>query len=132
MTGGKWWIGIIFQAQLDSLSGRLSCDLGYNMEAKVDPGCDAARGDEISVLDDAALLMRRANEGQQLAKAQWVVARRPLRRPATPRMKAPVHTEVTYFAVPDCRRTNSIVSRSAIARTTPALPPGTQMRSREL
>jgi hypothetical protein len=41
-----------------------------------------------------------------------------------------VHTEVTYYAVRDCHRTNSMVSRSPIARTTPALPPGMQIKSR--
>jgi hypothetical protein len=87
MAGSKWRIGIVFHIQLDSLSDRLSCDLGYNAKAKIDPRCDAARGDEVSVLDDTA----------------------------TPRMKAPVQTEVTYLAVHDCLRTNSIVSRSAIA-----------------
>src|SRR5262249_43680263 len=45
-------------------------------------------------------------------------------------MKAPVQTEVTYLAVLACRRTKSIVSASAIAWTTPALPPGTHIRSR--
>jgi len=50
--------------------------------------------------------------GSRSAKAQCVVARRPLSNPATPKMNAPVHTEVTYFAVRAWRRTNSMVSRS--------------------
>jgi hypothetical protein len=99
---------------LDGLSDRLSCDLRYHAKAKIDPGRDAARGDDVSVLDDAALLMCRTDKGQQLGPGPMGVARRPSRSPATPRMKAPVHTEVTYFAVLDCRRTNSIVSRSPI------------------
>src|SRR5215471_8854867 len=41
-----------------------------------------------------------------------------------------VDTEVTYFAAPACRRTNSMVSRSLIAPTTPLLPPGMQIKSR--
>src|SRR5262245_66079899 len=44
-------------------------------------------------------------------------------------MKAPVHTDVTYFALRDCLWINSIVSRSPIARTTPVLPPGMQIKS---
>jgi hypothetical protein len=44
-------------------------------------------------------------------------------------MKAPVHTEVTYFAPSACRRTKATVSSSTMARATPAAPPGTQMRS---
>jgi hypothetical protein len=35
-----------------------------------------------------------------------------------------VHTEVTYFAVRAWRRTNSMVSRSLNASTTPRFPPG--------
>ncbi len=57
--------------------------------------------------------------GNRSVKAQWVVARRPLSNPATPKMKAPVQTDVTYFAAPARRRTNSMVSRSPIAWTTP-------------
>src|SRR5215470_17462048 len=53
--------------------------------------------------------------GSNSVNAQCVVARRPLSNPAAPRIKAPVHTEVTYFAEVDCLRINSIVSRSPIA-----------------
>jgi hypothetical protein len=67
--------------------------------------------------------------GSNSVNAQCVVARRPFSSPAAPRIKAPVHTEVTYFAMTDCLRTNSIVSRSPIARTTPVLPPGMQIKS---
>jgi hypothetical protein len=62
---------------------------------------------------------------------QCLVARRPLSNPATPSTKAPVHTEVTYFAVPACRRTNCIVSRPFITPTMPLLPPGIQIKSRD-
>jgi len=54
--------------------------------------------------------------GNKSVNAQWVVARRPLSIPATPKMNAPVQTDVTCFAAPACRRTNSTVSRSPIAR----------------
>src|SRR6516165_5893527 len=67
--------------------------------------------------------------GSNSVNAQCVVARRPFSNPAAPRIKAPVHTEVTYFAEVDFLRINSIVSRSPIARTTPVLPPGTQIKS---
>ena len=45
-------------------------------------------------------------------------------------MIAPVQTEVTYFALRAWRRTNSMVSRSQNASTTPRFPPGTQIKSR--
>src|ERR1700751_558787 len=45
--------------------------------------------------------------GNRSVKAQWVVARRPLSNPATPKMKAPVKTDVMYLPAPACRRTNS-------------------------
>ena len=73
--------------------------------------------------------MGSADQWQQLGKRPVCVARRPLSNPAAPRIKAPVHTEVTYFAEVDFLRINSIVSRSPIARTTPVLPPGTQIKS---
>jgi len=68
MTGGKWRIGIVFEAKLDRLSDRISRNLGYDPEAKIDPGCHAARRDDISVLDHAAFFMRCADERQQLGK----------------------------------------------------------------
>src|SRR5215472_12822114 len=68
--------------------------------------------------------------GRRSVKAQWVVARRPRKRPAAPSTKAPVHTDVTYVAALAWRRTNSIVSLSCRASATPVLPPGTQIRSR--
>src|SRR5215475_3143113 len=66
--------------------------------------------------------------GNSPVYAQCVVARRPFSNPATPNTKAPVQTDVTYFALPACRRTKSIVSASAMAFETPN-PPGTQRRS---
>ena len=56
------------------------------------------------------------------------MARRPFSNPAAPRRKAPMQTEVTYWARALCLRTKSTVSSSAIAPTTPG-PPGTQMTS---
>ena len=68
MTGGEWRIGIVFEAQLDRLSDRFSRDLGYDPEAKVDPGCNTTRRDDISVPDHTAFFMRCADERQQLGK----------------------------------------------------------------
>src|SRR5215217_5542129 len=67
--------------------------------------------------------------GRSSAKAQWVVARRPLSKPATPRMNAPVHTDVTYRAVLACLRTKSIVSSSPSASITPLYADGLGARS---
>src|SRR5215204_1309431 len=68
--------------------------------------------------------------GRSSAYPQCVAARRPLSRPAAPRMNAPVHTDVTYRAVLACRRTKSMVSSSPSASITPLYPPGTQIKSR--
>src|SRR5215217_8260725 len=69
-------------------------------------------------------------KGRSSAYPQCVEARRPLSRPAAPRMNAPVHTDVTYRAVLACRRTKSMVSSSPSASITPLYPPGTQIKSR--
>src|SRR5262252_3599662 len=61
-----------------------------------------------------AFLWVALTSGSNSVNAQCVVARRPLSNPAAPRIKAPAHTEVTYFAEVDCLRINSIVSRSPI------------------
>jgi len=83
-----------------------------------------------AALDDLAFSCVAPTRGNRSAKAQCVVARRPLSNPATPKTNAPVHTEVTYFAARAWRRTNSMVSRSLKASTTPRFPPGTQIKSR--
>jgi hypothetical protein len=36
MAGSKWWLGIVFETQLDSLRDRLAGDLCHYAEAKVD------------------------------------------------------------------------------------------------
>jgi hypothetical protein len=103
MPGIERWIRIVLNTQLDALSHGVACDLGNNAEGKIDTRRDPARRDHIAVLDDPSLSYLAPTSGSSSAYAQWVVARRPLSNPATPRIKAPVHTEVTYFAVRDCR-----------------------------
>ena len=53
-----------------------------------------------------------SRESSRSRAAQWVVARRPRRRPAWPRRRAPVQTEVTCRAAAAVPRIQSSVSSS--------------------
>jgi hypothetical protein len=55
---------------------------------------------------------------------QWVVARRPSRRPACASRNAPLHTEAVRRARASTRRIQSIVAASRTAAAVPS-PPGT-------
>src|ERR1700682_6419158 len=68
MTGSKWRIGIVLQAQLDTLSYRVACGIGHYAEAKIDTRRDAARRNQVSILHDAFLFVCRTNQRQQLGK----------------------------------------------------------------
>src|SRR5580704_14479429 len=118
MTGIKRWRRVVLDAELDCLGNCLAGNFGRDSESKIDAGSDTTRGDHVALSNALASSWVAPTSGSRSVKAQWVVARRPLSIPATPKMNAPVQTEVTYFAVPACRRTNSIVLRSPIAWTT--------------
>ena len=63
MAGSKWRMGIVLEAQLDTLSHRLVRDIGHHVEGKVDTRCDAARCDHIAIFDNAGFNMRSADLG---------------------------------------------------------------------
>jgi len=64
----KRWVRVVLETQLDRLSRCLASNLGNHAQSKVDSGRNAARGDDIAVLDDAGFLMRGADQRQQLGK----------------------------------------------------------------
>src|SRR5262249_15436411 len=68
MARGKRRLRVVLETKLDRLSRRLASNLGHHAEAKINSGRNAARGDDIAVLDDAGFLMRGANQWQQLGK----------------------------------------------------------------
>src|SRR3954470_1352558 len=69
-----------------------------------------------------------SSEPRRSREAQWVVARRPWRRPALASRREPVQTEVTWRAAAAVRRIQSRVSSSLSSRRVPN-PPGTTRRS---
>ena len=68
MAGSKWRMGIVLEAQLDTLSHRLVRDIGHHVEAKVDTRCDAARRDQVSIFHDTSPFVCSADQRQQLGK----------------------------------------------------------------
>jgi hypothetical protein len=103
MARGKWRIGIVLEAQLDTLRHSVTGEIGHHSQAKIDTGCNTARRNQVTVFHDSLFFVCRADQ-----------------------RKAPVHTEVTYFASLACRCTNAIVSLSPIAsvhfRASPRVP----------
>jgi len=49
----KRWVRVVLKTQLDRLSRCLASNLGNHAQSKVVSGRNAARGDDIAVLDDA-------------------------------------------------------------------------------
>ena len=69
---------------------------GDQGQGEIDPGGDAAAGDEIAVPYHARLHRDGAEGRQQIMRGpNGCVARLPCSRPAAPRTSAPVQTEVT-------------------------------------
>ena len=64
MTGIKWWLRIVFNAELDCLGSSLAGNFGSNSKSKIDAGGDTTRGDYVAVSNDPGLLMRGSNERQ--------------------------------------------------------------------
>src|SRR5580704_15389410 len=64
----KRWGRVVLETQLDRLSRCIAGNLGNHAQSKVDSGGNAARGDDIAVLDDAGFLMRGADQRQQPGK----------------------------------------------------------------
>ena len=69
-------------------------DLGRHAEAEVDPDVTPPAVITLPSLTMRACSYVAPTKGSSSVKAQRVVARRP---GATPRMNAPVHTDVTYY-----------------------------------
>src|SRR4051812_25025746 len=101
-----------------------------DVEGHVHPGGHAGRGDDAVVDHPGGAFHGDAGieRARRSREAQWVVARRPSRRPALASRREPVQTEVTWRAAAAVRRIQSRVSSSLSSRRVPN-PPGTTRRS---
>jgi hypothetical protein len=68
MTRIKRWRRIVFDAELDCLSGCLAGKFGSNSEPKIDAGSDTTRSDHVAISNNPGPLVRGPNERQQIGK----------------------------------------------------------------
>ena len=64
MTGIKWWLRIVFNAELDCLGRSLAGNFGSNSESKIDARGNTPRGDYVAVSNDPGLLVGRPDKRQ--------------------------------------------------------------------
>ena len=121
--------GRVFDPQLDRFGRFRPGEFGDNGEREIDPGSDAAAGNDVAVANHpsgSAIAPKGASRSRQ---AQWVAARLPRNNPAAPSTNDPVHTEVTNLAVAASRRNSAIKTSSQMALSVAPGPPGTQTTS---
>jgi hypothetical protein len=58
--------GVVLDAELDRLRGRVAGERGDDAQPEIDARGDAARGDHVAVADDPGLLVRRPDERQEV------------------------------------------------------------------
>ena len=64
MTGIKWWLRIVFNAELDCLGRSLAGNFGSNSESKINARGDTTRGYYVAVSNDPGLLVGRSDKRQ--------------------------------------------------------------------
>ena len=62
MAGIEWRRRVILDAELNRPGGHLTCDLRYDTQTEIDTRGDASRRDEVAVLHDPGLLVRRPDQ----------------------------------------------------------------------
>src|SRR5262245_13384231 len=67
MTRIKWWRGIIFYAELNSSSRRLTCDLRDDAKPEVDTRRHTTPSNHIAIFHDSGLFMGGSDERQKIS-----------------------------------------------------------------
>src|SRR5215470_15951844 len=62
----EWWRGIIFEAELDCASDRLTRDFCYDTQTEIDSRRNSSGGDQVAIFYNSGLLVRRPEAQQEI------------------------------------------------------------------
>ena len=89
-------LGRVLHIELQGLGDLIAAEIGGNVKGPVDARRHTGRKDKLPVFDHPLVDWNSAEKRQQMEGTP--VRRRPLSRPAAPKISAPVHTEKTHRA----------------------------------